>query len=77
MRANSLAAAGDEIGGDVRDNAHGRVGLARKLPLDRSEIVAEQVKDLGRGRDGDRTHCLFRVAGEAMGGIASRANFRF
>jgi hypothetical protein len=30
--------------------------LKDELALDGGEVVAEQVNDLGRGRDGERTH---------------------
>ena len=58
QRADALAAAGDEVVGDVGDDVDGRGGLAGELVLDGGEIVAQEVEDLGCGRDGEGAHLL-------------------
>ena len=63
--ADSFAAAGHEVGGDVGDDVDGRGGLAGELVLDGGEIVAEKVEDFFCGRYGDRAHLLFRLSGVA------------
>ena len=56
QRANALAAAGDEVVGDVGDDGDGRGGLACELALNGGEIVLEEVEDFSCRRDGDRAH---------------------
>ncbi len=54
--ADALAAAGDEVGGDVGDDLDGRCGLDGKFALDGGKVVAEEVEDLDGGRDGEGAH---------------------
>ena len=61
--ADALAAAGDEVVGDVGDDFDVGGGLAGELLLDGGEVVAEEVEDLGGGRDGESAHSSFRVTG--------------
>lgn len=54
--AYALAAAGDEVGGDVGDDVDFGGGLSGELMLDGGEIVTKKVEDLLRIRYGDRAH---------------------
>ncbi len=54
--ADALAAAGDEVLGDVGDDGDVGGGLAGELPLDGGEVVAEEFKDFGGGRAGEGAH---------------------
>ena len=49
--ADALAAAGDEVAGDVSDDFDVGGGLAGELLLDGGEVVAEQIEDFGGSRD--------------------------
>ena len=61
--ADALAAAGDEVAGDVGDDFDVGGGLAGELLLDGGEVVAEQVEDFGGSRDGESAHLIVRVSG--------------
>ena len=61
--ADAFAAAGDEVLRDVGDDFDFGGGLAGELLLDGGEVVAEEVEDLGGGRDGESAHSSFRVTG--------------
>ena len=63
QRTDAFAAACDEVLRDVGDDGDVRGGLRGELPLDGGEVVAEEVEDLGCGRDGEGAHSLFRVSG--------------
>ena len=53
---DALAATLDEVLRDVGDDGHIGRGLTGELLLNGSEIVAEEVEDLGSGRDGEGAH---------------------
>jgi len=54
--ADALAAASDEVLGDVGDDGDVGGGLAGELPLDGGEVVAEEFEDFGGGRAGEGAH---------------------
>ena len=56
QRADALAAAGHQVARDVRDDRDVGGGVLREFLFDRGEIVAQKVKDLLGGRDGDGAH---------------------
>ena len=63
QRTNALAAAGDQVAGNVGDDFNIRGGLPCELPLDGGEIVADKVEDLCGSRDGEGTHAGLSVTG--------------
>ena len=56
QRTDALAAAGHQVLRDVGDDVDLGGGLAGKLLLDRGQVVAQQVEDLFRRRNGESAH---------------------
>ncbi len=78
QRADALAAAGDEVLGDVGDDFDVGGGLARELLLDGGEVVAEEVEDLFCGRDGEGAHSVIKSNSDVIGrcdGVEDRTDF--
>jgi len=60
-RANSFSTACNQILRNVRDDLNMRGRLGRESLLDGGKVVTEEVKDLGRRRDGEGTHSWLKT----------------